>query len=359
MKTCLNLWLAALGCLLCAAFPNASLAQDALGSRTQQTSATHEWPAPVKKVLIPCSDGASQPAMWYCPPGDEPRPLLVGLHTWSSSYAKTSGDELYADWCISQGWAFIHPDFRGPNNTPQAMGSDRAMQDIVEAVAWAQKRTKVDASRIYLIGVSGGGYMSLMMAGRHPELWAGVSAWCGISDIAQWHKDHVKNGVPDKYGRDIEKVLGGSPDTDPGIRKEALARSPVTWLANAKMPLDINSGFYDGRKGSVPFLHGLRAFNAVAAPADKLDEAQMEQYYATQKLPAGWAQAAPDPVYGKWLPLFRKTSGNVRVTIFDGRHEIVQQAALNWLARQRKGSPAVWEVKDFVKLAVPGSEAGK
>src|SRR5690606_18796175 len=163
------------------------------------------WPTEVQKVTIPASDGVEQPSIWYAPDIPGKKPLLVGLHTWSSSYNSAGGDAIYAEWCIKQGWAFIHPHFRGPNHTPQAMGSDRAVQDIVEAVEWARKQTAIDETRIYLIGGSGGGHMSLLMAGRHPEIWAAVSAWCGISDINAWHEFHTRGTKPGKYALDIEK----------------------------------------------------------------------------------------------------------------------------------------------------------
>ena len=306
--------------------------------------------------------------MWYTPADAKPKPLLVGLHTWSSHYASAAGDAVYADWCIAQGWAFVHPDFRGPNNTPQALGSDRAVQDVVEAVAWARKQTTVDESRIYLIGVSGGGHMALQMAGRHPEIWAGVSAWCGISDVAQWHSTHVKESLvdgkqiqtPDKYARDIEASLGGRPASDGPLKQDAWKRSPLSSLSHAKtVPLDIAAGSLDGRSGSVPFTHSLNAFNAVVEKGDRLPENLIRQFYETQKLPAGWNTSEADPTYGAWTPLFRKTSGNTRVTIFKGGHEIVHQAALNWLARQKRGIPAVWDVRDFIKLDVTGGESGK
>lgn len=327
------------------------------------------WPAEVKRVDIPCSDGQMQPAMWYAPPDPKtPRPLLVGLHTWSSNYASAGGDAVYADWCIAQGWAFVHPDFRGPNRTPQALGSDRAVQDVVEAVAWAKLQTQVDESRIYLIGVSGGGHMALQMAGRHPEIWAGVSAWCGISDVGQWHADHVKTTVvdgketatPGRYARDIEGALGGSPSADEALRKDAWRRSPLSSLTAAKtVPLDIAAGVLDGRSGSVPFTHSLLAFNAAVDKDERLPENLITQYYQTQKLPASWTAAEPDASYGTWTPLFRRTSENTRVTIFQGGHEIVHQAALNWLAKQQRGKPPVWDVHDFIKLDVQGGESGK
>ena len=56
-------------------------------------------------------------------------------------------------------------------------------------------------------------------------------------------------------------------------------------------------------------------------------------------MPQGWPAAAPDASFGIHAPIFRRASGNTRVTIFEGGHEIVHQAALNWLAKQRKGQP--------------------
>lgn len=314
------------------------------------------WPAEVTKVEIPCSDGAKQAAMWFAPKASGKKPLLVGLHTWSSTYASAGGDAVYAKWCIAQGWVFVHPDFRGPNWTPPALGSDRAVQDVVEAVAWAKTQTEVDESRVYLIGVSGGGHMAMQMAGRHPELWAGVSAWCGISDVAQWHADHLRNGKPDGYAKNIEDALGRAPAADDA---EAKNRSPLTHLHNAAgVPLDINHGVHDGRIGSVPFVHSLHAFNAVAAEADRLPKADILSYYDSRKLPAGWTPASPDASFGDKTPLFRKASGNTRITIFEGGHEIVPQAALNWLAKQRKGQPVVWDVGEFIPLAADG-KSGK
>jgi dienelactone hydrolase len=323
----------------------------------EMTADAQSWPAAVTKVEIPASDGTVQRAMWFAPASTEKKPLLVGLHTWSSSFASAGGDAVYAEWCIAQGWAFVHPDFRGPNWTPAALGSDRAVQDVVEAVEWAKQQTNVDPDRIYLIGVSGGGHMAMLMAGRHPEIWAGVSAWCGIGDVARWHAEHTKDGQNDKYAQNIVAALGKVPaqgDVD------AWHRSPEKWLAAAaKVPLDIAHGIHDGRKGSVPFEHSLRAFNVVAKAGSRLDDSAIHSYYETQQLPAGWAAAEADASYGVRVPLFRAIRGNTRVTIFEGGHEIVHQAALNWLAAQRKGQPVVWKLDTFIPIGAERSASGK
>jgi len=322
------------------------------------------WPSQVAKTDIPASDGAIQPVMWYAAADSKAakKPLLVVLHTWSSDYSSAGGDALCAEWCIDQGWAFIHPHFRGPNHTAEAMGSDRAVKDVVEAVEWIKQQTAIDDQRIYLIGGSGGAHMSLLMAGRHPEIWAAVSAWCGISDIAQWHTDCTTGPRFGKYARDIEAALGGSPANNAALKKDAWHRSPIAWLKNAaSVPLDIAHGIHDGRIGSVPFVHSIHAFNAVVAE-DKnaqIPEDQIKAFYETRQLPQGWPKAEPDPLYDAWTPLFVKTHGNTRLTIFEGGHELVHQAALNWLAKQRKGQPPVWKITDYIRLEVGGGETAK
>lgn len=335
-------------------------AQYASGESPASTPVLKGWPADIKVIQVSSSlDQTSQPALTWSPASDEPRPLLVGLHTWGGGYTQASNGTVYAQWCMDQGWHFVYPHFRGPNSTPAAMGSDLAVQDVVDAVEHLKKTKKVDASRIYLLGVSGGGHMAMLMAGRHPEIWAGVSAWCGISDIAAWHAEHLKGGQPDNYAQNIEKALGGRPE---GNRlEEARQRSPLTYLAKARgVPLDLNHGVHDGRVGSVPFRHSLFAFNQVAL--EPLPETEVTDFYETRQRPAAWAAPDVDALYrglplrktGEGKPkgvtlvdkpvLFRQVSGNARITIFDGGHEILYAPALNWLNLQRQGQPSVWDI---------------
>ena len=178
---------------------------------TVATSASEksEWPKQVQSIRYPASiDKSSQPMLQYTAKSKEKRPLLVGLHTWSGGYMQAGGEVAYARWCIERDWHFIHPHFRGPNWTSDACGSEKVVQDIIDAVKYVIKEHNVDVNRIYLIGVSGGGYASLLMAGRAPDIWAGVSAWVPISDIHAWweQKDAGKHS---KYARHIEKAVGG------------------------------------------------------------------------------------------------------------------------------------------------------
>ena len=69
------------------------------------------------------------------------------------------------------------------------------------------RNTEVDRQRIYLTGVSGGGHMTMLMVGRHPQPWAAASAWVGISDLRTWHARHATG----KYGLMMRKCCGGKP----------------------------------------------------------------------------------------------------------------------------------------------------
>ncbi|MFK5920992.1 MAG: prolyl oligopeptidase family serine peptidase [Verrucomicrobiota bacterium] len=318
------------------------------------------FPPQVQKITYPSSaDQSQQPALFFQASKDpkQKRPLLVALHTWSGDYSQ-GGGKTYARWCIDQGWSFIHPNFRGPNWTPEAMGSDLAVADIISAVEYAKKNAAIDENRIYLIGVSGGGHASLLMAGRAPDIWAGVSAWCGISDIAQWHNEtkQAKRG----YWKHIEKSLGGDPNSDTKIKKQADHRSPLHWLDRAqKVNLDINHGITDGRSGSVPFSHSLHAFNQVlpTPSADRITDENILAAWTTGKAtPLPQSLPLNDPLYGTRPPVYRKTSGNTRITLFQGGHEIIHLAALNWLANQRKGQNAIWDIKKVADLKTSAKE---
>ena len=172
------------------------------------------------------ADNSEQPAMFYAPASKTPVPLIVALHTWSGNY-KQKYHKAIEKWCIKHGWAYIHPDFRGPNNRPEATGSAFVVADIVSAVEYAKKTTKIEPSAIYLVGTSGGGYTALVMAGHHPEIWAGFSAWVPISDLAAWH-------AQGKHVDALVKSCGGAPGEHPAVDAEYAKRSPLTYLKNAR-----------------------------------------------------------------------------------------------------------------------------
>lgn len=287
-------------------------------------------------------DGALQKAMWWQPKTakNKAAPLLVMLHTWSGDYQQKKWKEIGLFESEKRGWAVIHPDFRGRNRTPKSCASEFAVQDVLDAVAWARRQCKIDDQRIYLVGTSGGGHMSLVMAGRAPEIWAGVSAWVPISDLAQWHRD-CANSKHVRYAREMEMACGGKPGDSKKVDAEYRQRSPLTHLPDAKgVALDINAGIHDGYTGSVPSIHSVHAFNAVASAngqsGKRLTDAQIKYIREKRKIPVALVNEKVAEVGRIRDVLFRRSAGPARLTLFDGGHEGDMPTAIKWLAKQSK-----------------------
>ena len=295
------------------------------------------WNKLVQRITyVSSADNTRQPMMFYKPQGDEPRPLLVGLHSWSESYTQDES-AIYAEWCIANDWVFIHPNFRGPNTKPQATGSELVIGDVLSAIDYAKANARVDESRVYAVGWSGGGYLGLLLAGRAPEIWAGVSAWVPISDLNAWYEESSRLGT--KYVSHIVASCGGPPVGDSAAAEECRKRSPLPYLERARgIAIDINHGIRDGRNNNdpVPISQSLRAFNLLAAPQDHFTEDEIAYFTREAQVPPNLRSDISDPSYGGLKILFRRQSGSTRITVFDGAHDKNTEAAFSWLNQQRR-----------------------
>lgn len=102
------------------------------------------------------------------------------------------------------------------------------------------------------------------------------------------------------------------------------------------MRLDINAGIRDGHEGSVPVSHSLEAFNALVDSKDRISEADITYIVKNATLPSHLQMTINDPAYGSKHVIFRKQSGKTRITLFDGGHEIIYEAAIDWLRPQSR-----------------------
>ena len=252
-------------------------------------------------------------------------PLLVVLHTWS--FDLEARFTRIEDDVVPRGWLALTPNFRGQNNHPQACGSSLAQQDILDAVAWVRSHFPVDEKRIFLVGWSGGGFMTMLMAARYPRIWAAASAGAGISDLGAWYEEHNA----DQFGSDLRACFGGAPSDSASTARLYKDQSPITYLRpDLGVPLDLAAGKDDPQ---VSLRHTLNAFRALAP------DALSEQDIATLLNDSGKLPPVEgDPLIPRRLYL-RRTAGKVRVTVFEGKHEWFYKASLDWLEQNRPPQP--------------------
>lgn len=295
------------------------------------------------EITYPCKiDDSMQPAMYRCSGSSEVRPLVVALHTWS--YDHSGYYDAYCAAAEQWDWHLIFPKFRGPNDTPAGCGSDMVVSDLEDAVAFMKEKCNVDPNRIYLVGGSGGGHCSLLMAGRRPDLWTAVSSWCPISDIKAWHAQ-CSGTKEDGYAKHIESACGGDPAVSAEAAFQCKLRSPLTWLANARrtgVPVDINTGIHDGHTGSVPVSQAFNAYNLLADESDRFSAEEIDYIVKEEKIPAGLEYKESDAAFKAHPVLLRRQSAAARMTLFEGSHNIFPAIAFEWLSRQVGGKSPDW-----------------
>ncbi len=228
-------------------------------------------------------DGTMQPSLFYKSP-NENRPLLVGLHTWS--YDRFNQIENMLPYAEKYDFNLLLPEFRGPNlkTNPictQACGSRLARQDVKDAIDAVID--EVDNDNIFLLGLSGGGHMALMMAGFIPHYFKAIGSYVPITDLKKWNEQN-----PD-YSENLMACC---------VSEEEMAdRSPMSYIDTiAKANIKIFHGKFDP---VVPVCQSLELFDEM---------------------------------------MKKHPQSRVFLDIFDGGHEIDMEQAMYWLLSQYNGA---------------------
>jgi len=292
------------------------------------------------------ADSSEQPLYAVFPKADRPVPLLIGLHSWSYSCRSSIPAVGMRAYCETNGWAFVYPNCRGPNDRPEACGSELAVADMMDAIAWAKTQCAIDADCLYLVGSAGGGYLSLLAAAKHPEVFAAVAVFCPITDLARWHAESMR--LEQNYSSMLEACCGGTPAE---CAAEYDARSPVWFLPKARKGgpvFYIAAGVHDGhRTQTVPAGHSVRAFNALARAEDRFTDAQIAAIEARETAPRGLEFQGVDPFYPPERRIhLRRTSDCVRLTLFEGGHNDNMPAGYDFARRQRRGAAPDWSLPE-------------
>lgn len=99
---------------------------------------------------------------------------------------------------------------------------------------------RLDTSRAGVVGRSYGGYMTLTLAGRHPELWKAACDMFGPYDLITFSER-----IPETWKPYFKLVIGDP--SDPQDRKFLIERSPKTHLKDLACPMLVIQGRNDPR----------------------------------------------------------------------------------------------------------------
>ncbi|MEN1967983.1 alpha/beta fold hydrolase [Lentibacillus sp. N15] len=146
---------------------------------------------------------------------------------------------------LNRGYSIFAPNFRGSTGygssfvklVEQDWGEGPRL-DCVAGIEWLFANNIADRDKLFLVGGSFGGYMALLLHGRHSEYFKAVVDLFGPSDLFTF-----VNSVPPHWKPIMERWIG-----DPERDKERFSKdSPVTYLDGMVKPMLVIQGAKDPR----------------------------------------------------------------------------------------------------------------
>jgi len=200
-------------------------------------------------------DGLRISARLYLPPGElgfeGPRPLVYYIHGGPQSQERPDFAWFsipLIQFLTLNGFAVFVPNVRGSTGYGLSYlkkvdhdwgGQDRL--DHVHAMKHILPRdSRLDVTRTGVVGRSYGGYMSLTLSGRHPELWKAAVDMFGPYDLLTF-----ADRVPETW-KPFIKIALGDPEKEED-RRFLIERSPRTYLQQLSCPMLVIQGRNDPR----------------------------------------------------------------------------------------------------------------
>ena len=197
-------------------------------------------------------DGLHISARLYLPPEPlgfkGPRPIAYYIHGGPQSQERpdfTWFSMPLIQYLTLRGFAVFVPNVRGSQGYGLSYmkqvdhdwgGKDRL--DHIAAVEHLKNDARVDTSRMGVLGRSYGGYMTLELAGRHPDLWSAAIDMFGPYDLLTFVES-----LPETWKTYFYMTIG-HPERDHDFLVE---RSPKTYLGDLACPMLVIQGRNDPR----------------------------------------------------------------------------------------------------------------
>ncbi len=208
--------------------------------------------APGEDYPYTSHDGLRISARLYLPAAElgyeGPRPVIFYIHGGPQSQERpdfTWFSMPLIQFFTLNGFAVWAPNVRGSSGYGISYmkrvdhdwgGLDRL--DHVAAYELLKKDARLDMSRVGVMGRSYGGYMTLTLLGRHPELWQ-----AGVDMFGPYNLTTFIDRLPETWRTYFYQAVG-HPEKDADFLAE---RSPSTHLPNLACPLLVMQGAHDPR----------------------------------------------------------------------------------------------------------------
>ncbi|KIL49312.1 S9 family peptidase [Jeotgalibacillus soli] len=146
---------------------------------------------------------------------------------------------------VHRGYSIFAPNFRG--STGYGLAFTKMVEgdwghgprlDNIHGLEWLIEQGYADRDKVLLMGGSYGGYMALLLHGRHPEYFKAVVDIFGVSNLFSFIKS-----VPEHWKPIMKQWVG-----DPAEDKERLEKdSPINYLDTMTKPMLVIQGAKDPR----------------------------------------------------------------------------------------------------------------
>lgn len=180
-----------------------------------------------------------------------PRPLVYYIH--GGPQGQERPDFAWFSMPLIQfltlrGFAVFVPNVRGSTgyglsytkHVDRDWGGEDRLDHVHAMTKVLPKDKRVDVERAAVVGRSYGGYMTLMQAGMHPDLWKASCDMFGPYDLLTFSERIPATWKP------YFKIALGDP-SKPGEREFLVERSPKTHLENMSAPMLVIQGRNDPR----------------------------------------------------------------------------------------------------------------
>jgi len=130
-------------------------------------------------------------------------PLVVMLHgLGEGAFFSTASPahQLFLESCEKQGFIMVAPNGRNhPDRDSQKINYGASLymndgeQDVMQVIELVRKAYNIDPNRIYLTGISMGGWGTWYLGSRHPDLFAAIAPLCGwgTGELKRWKSPPV------------------------------------------------------------------------------------------------------------------------------------------------------------------------